>query len=259
LNPRIGMLDIKMFFEIRMSWIMMTIITTSAALKYYVEHGYLSNNMIIITTGITIYSYSTSKGEHLVFPTWDITTERYGLFLCGWNSALPFIYSAQSVFILMRDRINPEEIAISDPWFYLMMTILLLAYYGFDTVNSQKSAFRQQYNGTFEPRFVIPTFSYGTLENPKYLRTKAGTPLLLSGWYSWARKWQYTTDTVMASIWCLSCGINGYFIPKFYIIFFVSMLIHRCLRDEEKCAKKYGADWVTYCQHVPYRFIPYVY
>eukprot|EP00461_Guttulinopsis_vulgaris_P002079 UN02080 len=254
INPRIGMIDIKMLFEARISWIVMSMITASAAVKFYETYGYLSNNMIIITTGITIYSYSVMKGEHLIIPTFDITSERYGLMLCFWNSALPFLYSAQSIFILRRD---PADIAIPDVVFYLMMTILLVAYYCFDTVMAQKSSFRQMYNGTFKLReWAWPQFSYGTIQNPTYLRTKAGSPLLLSGWFRYARKWNYTTDITMGLMWSLSCGFNLYFIPKFYITFFFSMLMHRLFRDEAKCQRKYGKDWETYCSIVKYRLLP---
>lgn len=34
---------------------------------------------------------------------------------------------------------------------------------------------------------------------------------------------------------------------------------HREMRDEHKCAAKYGRYWTEYKQKVPYRIIPYVY
>lgn len=326
LNPRIGSLDIKMFFEVRVSWIVMSAITTSAMLKFYEVHGYVSNNMIIISTGmflflftiilyptfltstflsvafyslyycqlcfmdcslslfihhlssypscitiitvfycfsffallgICLYSYAIMKGEHLILPTWDIAVEYYGGMLCFWNSALPFLYSAQSVFILRQD---PANLAIPDVVFYVMMTMLFATYYVFDTVNSQKNTFRQQYNGTFEPRpWAIPQWSYGTLSNARYLRTRAGTPLLIDGWYSVAKKVQYTSDTMNALLWSLSCGFNFYFIPKFYFCFFFGMLMHRMQRDFAKCKRKYGADWDEYCRLVPWNLIPGIY
>ena len=32
----------------------------------------------------------------------------------------------------------------------------------------------------------------------------------------------------------------------FYFCFFVAMIVHRALRDEQRCAKKYGATWEKY-------------
>ncbi|KAF9431094.1 erg24, C-14 sterol reductase [Entomortierella beljakovae] len=48
-------------------------------------------------------------------------------------------------------------------------------------------------------------------------------------------------------------------LPYFYPIYFAVLLIHRSLRDEEKCRKKYGKDWDKYCEIVRWRIIPYIY
>jgi hypothetical protein len=50
----------------------------------------------------------------------------------------------------------------------------------------------------------------------------------------------------------------GSWIPFMYFAFFFSHLMHRGVRDNERCAKKYGQDWVKYIERVPYQFIPYV-
>ena len=31
---------------------------------------------------------------------------------------------------------------------------------------------------------------------------------------------------------------------------------HRAVRDDARCAEKYGADWDTYIRRVPYVFVP---
>ena len=62
----------------------------------------------------------------------------------------------------------------------------------------------------------------------------------------------------MALTWGLvqgSCSI----IPYFYSVFFIVVLIHRCGRDFERCAIKYGKDWDRYCEVVKYKFIPGIY
>ena len=45
----------------------------------------------------------------------------------------------------------------------------------------------------------------------------------------------------------------------FYVLWVAVLLIHREMRDEEKCAKKYGADWERYKKAVPWRIVPYLY
>lgn len=47
--------------------------------------------------------------------------------------------------------------------------------------------------------------------------------------------------------------------PYFYPFYFAILLIHREMRDEHKCAAKYGEAWKEYRRQVPYHIIPYVY
>lgn len=68
------------------------------------------------------------------------------------------------------------------------------------------------------------------------------------------------------------------FIPYFYSVFFITVLIHRTGRDFERfvafvisgtqadilshsrrCSIKYGKDWQRYCSTVKYKFIPGIY
>jgi delta24(24(1))-sterol reductase len=44
--------------------------------------------------------------------------------------------------------------------------------------------------------------------------------------------------------------------PWFYSVFFTGMIIHRAMRDIEKCREKYGEAWKEYERQVPYLFIP---
>ena len=53
--------------------------------------------------------------------------------------------------------------------------------------------------------------------------------------------------------------MRGGVLPYFYAAYFAVLLIHRELRDEESCRKKYGKDYDRYCELVPYRIVPGVY
>lgn len=57
--------------------------------------------------------------------------------------------------------------------------------------------------------------------------------------------------------WCLPTGFHTP-ITYFYLGFFVVLLLHRQMRDDEACKEKYGKDWDRYCKLVPYKIIPYV-
>jgi len=253
LNPRIGILDLKMFAEIRISWMLLFLITTANMLKQYQEYGYISNSMFLIWIAQTLYTNACMKGEECIPTTWDIFHEKFGWMLIFWNlSGVPFLYAVQSYYIYTYD------ISLGRIEFCILLCILGIAYYIWDTANSQKNRFRMQRRGTLVQRpWAFPQFSIGTLENPETIRTET-SEILIDGWWAVARKVHYTADLMMALIWGLSCGF-GSFIPYFYFCFFLTHLLHRAFRDDERCRKKYKDYWVQYCDRVPYMFIPYVY
>ncbi len=57
--------------------------------------------------------------------------------------------------------------------------------------------------------------------------------------------------------WPLS-GNNG-LAPLFYPTFLSILLIHRAIRDEEKCLAKYGSGYEEYMRLVPYKIVPFIY
>lgn len=254
LNPRIGGLDLKMFAEIRISWILLFLLTLSSAVKQYEELGYITTSMILIVLAQGLYTNACMKGEECIPTTWDIFYEKFGWMLIYWNFAgVPFLYTLQSYYIYTY------HIEVPTVAFVLLLIVLLGAYYVWDTANSQKNQFRMQQRGTYiERKWAFPQLPWGTLKDPEYMTTKAGSCLLVDGWWGMARKIHYTADLTMALIWGLSCGF-GSFIPYFYFFFFLTHLIHRVRRDMDRCAKKYGEDWNEYCERVPWIFVPYVY
>lgn len=70
-----------------------------------------------------------------------------------------------------------------------------------------------------------------------------------------ARKVHYTCDTYFAITWGLITGFKSPF-PWFLPVFFIGMIIHRAIRDIQKCRRTYGAAWEEYEKRVPYLFIP---
>lgn len=250
LNPRIGSFDLKMWAEIRVSWMQLYILTIAAACKQYETLGYVSGGMWLILLAQYLYCNACMKGEECVPTTWDIFYEKWGWMLVFWNIAgVPYVYSFQAQYILKN---NYEH----NPILLFSLTILLLfAYYIWDTAQSQKNRFRMGLRGTFIKRKSFPQLPWGTLENPKYLTTECGSLLLIDGWWKYARKIHYASDSVMAFIWAMSCGFSG-ILPYFYPVFFFGMIMHRYQRDTERCARKYGKDWEKYTKIVKYAFIP---
>lgn len=72
LNPRMfGILDFKMFFEVRLPWYMLLLMTMSAAAWQYENYGYVSGEMCFLLMAHYLYANACSKGEELITPTWS--------------------------------------------------------------------------------------------------------------------------------------------------------------------------------------------
>ena len=254
LNPRIGSLDLKMWAEIRIAWILLFLLTASAAALQYKTHGTVSSPMIFMLVAHGLYTNACMKGEECIPTTWDIFYEKWGWMLIFWNLAgVPFVYCFNSMYIAQRP---PFEHSV--PYTVFCFALLLGAYYVWDTSQSQRNRFRMKARGTYVRRRTFPRLPWGTLENPDYFKTEQGSLLLIDGWWRHARKIHYTADLLMALSWGLICGFD-HVLPYFYFAFFLVMIIHRAHRDIARCRRKYGADWDRYCEKVPYLLIPGVY
>lgn len=71
LNPRMfGILDFKMFFEVRMPWYILLIISLGAAARQYERYGYVSGEVLFLVMAHYLYANACSKGEELIITTW---------------------------------------------------------------------------------------------------------------------------------------------------------------------------------------------
>ena len=251
LNPRIGVLDLKMWAEVRVSWLTLFLLTASGAAHQYATHGTVSSPMIFMVVAHFLYANACMKGEECIPTTWDVFHEKWGWMLIFWNLAgVPFVYCFSSMYIASRAPFEPAL-----PYTMFCFVLLFGAYYVWDTANSQRNRFRMQLNGSYVQRRTFPQLPWSTLENPRHLRTAAGSRLLVDGWWRYARKPHYTADTLMALSWGLICGFD-HFLPYFYVVFFAVMILHRAQRDVARCKEKYGADWDRYREEVPYLLVP---
>jgi len=190
--------------------------------------------------------------------TWDIFYEKWGFMLIFWNMAgVPFTYCYNTLYLLKQYE---AKTPLVHSWWIngTLVAVLLTAYYVWDVAQAQKSHFRQAQANTLLHRWTFPQLPGAFLKNPSFIKTRHGSPLLTAGFWGVARKIHYTADFTMSLCWALICGF-GSPIPYFYPFFFLCVLVHRVTRDMERCAAKYGEDWVTYCKQVPYIFIPYVF
>lgn len=243
INPRIyGSLrsDIKFFLETH-ALIMWIAWDALFVWQQYARDGAVSPALALTAAIQTMYVVHHFYGESFVLSMLDFTSENLGWMLTwgnvmfvGFMFTLPTLYASQ----------NPSSL----PWL-LNVAIAVLAVAGlyvFSTANHQKHQYKT------DPQQLI----WG--EVPRAMATERGTKLLLSGWWGFARKMNYTGDIMLALCHGLPSGLDAV-VPHIYFIYLTALLVHRARRDEAGCKAKYGADWARYCEQVPHQFVPGIY
>lgn len=254
LNPRMfGILDFKMFFEVRLPWYILLLLSVSTAVRQYEQYGYVSGEVAFIVMAHWLYANACGKGEELIVTTWDMYYEKWGFMLIFWNmSGVPLSYCHCTIYLASH---APSEYHWNRIFLAGLFAAYIFVYWVWDSCNGQKNSFRAAERGTLTKRKTFPQVPWQSIKNPRKIPTATGDAILVDGWYGLARKVHYTCDTFFAICWGLITGFQSPF-PWFYPIFFVCMIAHRAYRDIQRCREKYGESWKQYEKEVPYLFIP---
>ncbi|OLY80485.1 Delta(14)-sterol reductase [Smittium mucronatum] len=237
LNPRLFNLDIKYFCELRPGLIGWILVNLAFVAKQYQNFGEVSVSMLLVTASQIVYVLDSLVFEKALLTTMDITTEGFGFML-----AMGDLCWVPSVYTLQARYLSYNNVQLSTFFSIFVGILSVVGYLVFRFSNLQKNNFRNSNNAG----------------NEKFLETKAGSKLLISGWWGLARHINYTGDWLLGLSQCLATGF-GNPLTYFFSMYFLILLLHRNYRDEIKCHNKYGKDWDRYCSIVKYRFIPYIY
>jgi len=279
LNPRVTVpewipiaggqvIDIKVFNEMRPGLLGWIILDLAFMAHQYKAHGFVTDSMLLITMFQALYVLDALYMEPAMLTTMDVTTDGFGFMLAFGDVAwVPFMYSLQTRYL----AVYPLTLGITG--IAGVLAVQGLGYYIFRGANNEKNRFRTNPN---DPR----------ISHLETLTTESGSKLLVSGWWGTARHINYLGDWVMSWSYSLPTGIAGYIINNytnpitgnvtrevvqgdargwgtiftyFYVIYFGVLLVHREMRDEEKCRRKYGKDWERYCKRVRWRILPGIY
>uniref|UniRef100_A0A673G6B5 Delta(14)-sterol reductase LBR n=1 Tax=Sinocyclocheilus rhinocerous TaxID=307959 RepID=A0A673G6B5_9TELE len=242
LNPRIKNFDIKFFCEMRpglMGWVLINF----AMLRAEMKHQNLENPspaMLLVNIFQLLWVVDGFWHEEKLLTMMDIVYDGFGFMLTFGDLAfVPFTFTCQAYYLVS----HPNE--LSAFWIITLITMNGVGYYIFRKANSQKFAFRKNPSD--------PAVSH-----LKTIPTATGESLIVSGLWGWVRHPNYLGDIIMGLAWSLPCGFN-HLIPYFYLIYLITLLVHRNARDERQCRKKYGSAWYEYCKAVPYRIFPGIY
>ncbi|KAI9717810.1 MAG: hypothetical protein M1812_004539 [Candelaria pacifica] len=287
LNPRIdipaiGTIDIKAFCELRpglLGWILLDLAFVA---HQYKIHGFVSDSIMLITLFQSVYVFDALWMESAILTTIDITTDGFGFMLAFGDLAwLPFIYSIQTRYL----AVHPVQLGLTGT--IGVLAVQGFGYYVFRGANNEKNRFRTNPN---DPR--VSHLQYIETKSGSKLLTSGwwGTARHINYLGDWIMAWSYCLPTGIAGYLIQrsapgSSAVGespadgsifggapvgtkvvqgeargwGMLITYFYIFYFAVLLIHREMRDEEKCSKKYGKDWEEYKKKVPWRILPGVY
>jgi len=243
LNPRAfsGALDLKFFCELRPGLFLWLLLNASAAVAQFEATGRVDAAMAIVCAFQGYYVVDSVLNERSILTTMDITTDGFGFMLAFGDLAwVPGTYALQARYLAPRPLgAHPAASAA-------VVAVALAGMYVFRAANSEKDEFKRDPSS--------PAFA-----RVRSVLTPTGTRLLAEGsWWGRARHINYLADWVMALAWSLATGF-GTPLTYFYPAYFAVLLVHRDLRDGEKCHKKYGKAWEEYCRRVPYHIVPGVY
>lgn len=240
LNPRIGSWDIKLFCELRPGMLLWLLINLSCLHHQYHTTGTVTDSLILVNALQAFYIFDGVLNEEGCLTMMDITTDGFGFMLSFGDLAwLPWSYSLQARYLaLPENKLVLGRLAI-----LAIVTLHFVGYYIFHSSNKQKSDFRQ-----------------GKLDHLNFdsIKTHTGSKLLCDGWWGLSQHINYLGDWFIGWSWCLPTGFQTP-LTYFYVIYFGTLLLHRQVRDEDKCRQKYGKYWVEYEKRVPYKIIPYLY
>lgn len=250
LHPRAFGVELKQLINCRFAMMGWSVILLSYAAAQIEIHGHLSTSMAVCVGLQVIYIFKFFVWESGYFNSLDIMHDRFGYYICwGVCAWLPVVYTIAGLYLVD----HPRDLG----WFG---TALL---FGFGlaaiAINYAADEQRQRVRATNGETKI-----WG--RTPQLIRASYvpadGQPrqnlLLVSGWWGVARHFHYVPELGLALAWTIPVGFDR-LLPWFYLIFLTILLTHRSLRDDERCARKYGKAWDEYRQRVPWRMLPRVF
>ena len=249
LYPNVWGWNLKMFITCRFGMMSWGIILLSYAAKQQELYG-LSNSMMVSVALQLLYLAKFYLWETGYWRSLDIMHDRAGFYICwGCMVWVPCVYTSPAMYLVLHP-IQLSEV--------LSVTILLLGSISI-FINYFADRQRQTVRATAgdckvwgkKPSVMHVTYQTEGGETKHNL-------LLTSGWWGIARHFHYVPEILAAFFWSVPALFLN-FSPYFYVSFLSLLLLDRALRDDRRCAKKYGNFWREYCERVPYRIVPFVF
>ena len=181
LNPRMfGLIDFKMFCEVRLPWYILFLTTLGTAARQYELNGYVSGEVAFLLMAHFLYANACSKGEELIVPTWDMYYEKWGFMLIFWNFAgVPLSYCHCTIYLANH---HPSTYPWNKYALVGLYAAYLFVYWVWDTTNSQKNRFRTTESGGAVTRKAFPQLPWQSIKDPRIIRSEDGGTVFADGW-----------------------------------------------------------------------------
>jgi 7-dehydrocholesterol reductase len=248
LYPRIFGWDVKMFTNCRFGMMAWPLILLSFAAKQSETVG-LSDSMMVAVGLQLVYIAKFYWWETGYLRSLDIMHDRAGFYICwGCLVWVPAIYTSSTLYLVGHANHLGAPLAIL---LFVCGTASIFINYAAD---AQRQRVRATNGDTTvwgkKPVLVVGHYTTESGEKKESL-------LLASGFWGISRHFHYVPEILGALFWTLPALFGGA-IPYFYVVFLTALLTDRALRDDNRCAIKYGEDWKKYCSVVRYRILPHV-
>ena len=250
LYPRIAGWDLKQFTNCRFGMTAWAIMVISFVFAQQNIYGHADWSIIISAALICFYLFKFFIWEPGYMRSMDIIVDRGGFYICwGCLVWVPAIYTSPVMFMVGHPVGMPLWLAAII--FAAGCSAILINY----IADYQRQSVRNT-NGQTTIWGKIPVVIHAeyTTETGEI---KTNT-LLASGFWGISSHFHYIPEILSAFFWSCATGFS-FLMPFFYVIFLTGLLIHRSLRDDLKCQKKYGEYWDQYKELVPYKIIPGVF
>jgi 7-dehydrocholesterol reductase len=250
LHPRLLGVELKQLFNCRFAMMGWSIILLSYAAAQIEAHGQLSNAMLVCVGLQIVYIFKFFVWEGGYFSSLDVMHDRFGFYICwGVCAWLPCVYTLSGLYLVEHPGTLSPIAAVAT--FALGLLALCINY----SADEQRQRVRATQGRTKiwgrTPELIHATYVPADGQPRKNL-------LLVSGWWGVARHFHYLPELALALAWTIPVGFD-HALPWFYPVFLSILLTHRAVRDDERCARKYGAAWVEYRRRVPWKMLPGVF
>jgi len=202
------------------------------ARHYYWEAGYLASTDII----------HDHEGFYLVY---------------GCAIFMPFTFTLPSLFLVRSANVIPLPPVYCQLGIFALAVLFLVLNY---VADEQKLRARRNPHACKiwgKPANIITAGYFDSFGRFKQ------SYLLASGFWGVARHFHFTLDWAWVLLSVFISATPSFILLNpillFYPAFLLAIFIDRALRDDLRCARKYGTAWSLYCEQVPYKMFPKVF